>query len=89
MSEHEAKITADKYISTIDNALRQWIKKVVDEHAESIYSYITAEDVRLCIEMLNSSPEFVAENNRKNHSMSEALIQYLKFIEEREKRFKE
>ena len=49
LSEHVAKNTADSYISTIDNALRKWIKKEVDEHAESIYSYITAEDVRLCV----------------------------------------
>ncbi|MBO4821571.1 MAG: hypothetical protein J5548_08920 [Prevotella sp.] len=88
LSKHLAETTADSYISTIDNAVRQWIKKEVDEHAESIYSYITAEDVRLCIEMLNSSPEYVAENNRKHRSMSAALNQYLKFIEEWEKRFK-
>jgi hypothetical protein len=89
LSDHVAKSTADSYVSTIDNAVRQWIKKEVDEHAESIYSYITAEDVRLCIEMLNSSSEYVAENERKHHSMSAALNQYLKFIEEWEKRFKE
>ena len=82
-----AKNTADSYISTIDNAVRQWIKKEVDEHAESIYSYITAEDVRLCIKMLNSSPEYVAENARKHNSMSAALNHYLKFIEEWEKNF--
>ena len=89
LSDHVAKSTADSYLSTIDNAVRQWIKKAVDEHAESIYSYTTAEDVRLCIEMLNSSPEYVAENDHKHHSMSAALNQYLKFIEEWEKRFKE
>lgn len=88
LSDHVAKATADSYISTLDNAVRQWIKKEVDEHAESIYSYTTAEDVRLCIEMLNSSPEYVAENDRKHHSMSAALNQYLKFIEEWEERNK-
>lgn len=88
LSEHVAKSTADSYISTIENALRQWIKKVVDEHAESIYSYITAEDVRLCIEMLNSSPKYVAENARKNNTMSAALNKYLEFIVEWEKRHK-
>ena len=82
LSDHVAKSTADSYVSTIDKAVRQWIKKEVDEHAESIYSYTTADDVRLCIEMLNSSPEYVAENDRKHHSMSAALNQYLKFIEE-------
>jgi len=86
LSNHVAKTTADSYISTLNNAIRQWIKKEVDEHAESIYSYITAEDVRLCIEMLNSSPEYLAENAHRHNSMSAALNQYLKFIEEREKR---
>ena len=86
LSNHVAKTTADSYISTLDNAVRQWIKIEVDEHAESIYSYITAEDVRLCIEMLNSSPEYLAENAHRHNSMSAALNQYLKFIEEREKR---
>lgn len=86
LSDHVAKTTADSYISTLDNAVCQWIKKVVDEHAESIYSYITAEDVRLCIEILNSSPEYLAENAHRHNSMSAALNQYLRFIEEREKR---
>lgn len=86
LSDHVAKTTVDSYISTLDNAVRQWIKKVVDEHAESIYSYITAEDVRLCIEILNSSPEYLAENAHRHNSMSAALNQYLRFIEEREKR---
>ncbi len=88
LSEHVAKNTADSYISTIDNAVSKWIKKEVDEHAESIYSYITAEDVRLCIEMLNSSPEYVAENDRKHNTMSAALNKYLEFIVEWEKKLK-
>lgn len=88
LSEHVAKNTADSYISSIDNVVRKWIKKEVDEHAESIYSYITAEDVRLCIEMLNSSPEYVAENDRKHNTMSAALNKYLEFIVEWEKKLK-
>lgn len=88
LSKHVAKTTADSYISTLNNAVRQWIKKEVDEHAESVYSYITAEDVRLCIEILNSSPEYLAENAHRHNSMSAALNQYLKFIEEWESRFK-
>lgn len=88
LSKHVAKTTADSYISTLNNAVRQWIKKEVDEHAESVYSYITAEDVCLCIEILNSSPEYLAENAHRHNSMSAALNQYLKFIEEWESRFK-
>lgn len=81
--------TANSYTSTLDNAVRQWINKEVDEHADSVFSYTSSEDVQLCIDMLNASAEFVAENDRKHHSMSAALNQYLKFIEEWEKRIKE
>ena len=88
LSNHVADATADSYISTIDNAVHQWINKEVDEQAESVYSYTTAEDVRLCIDILNSSSDYVAENKRKHNSMSAALNQYLRFIEEWERRHK-
>ena len=39
--------------------------------------------------MLNASPDYVAENDRKHHSMSAALNQYLAFIEDWERRTKE
>ena len=81
--------TAHSYTSTLDNAVREWIKKEVDVNADSVFSYTTSEDVRLCIEMLNASADYVAENDRKHHSMSAALNQYLIFIENWEKRFKD
>ena len=39
--------------------------------------------------MLNASQAYAAENDRKHHSMSAALNQYLLFIEEWEKKIKE
>ena len=89
LSNKKAESTANSYTSTLDNAVREWIKKKVDEHADSVFSYTTSEDVRLCIEMLNASAEYMAENDRKHHSMSAALNQYLQFIEEWEKRTRE
>lgn len=85
LSRHVQESTARYYIRELDNTIRQWINKVVDEHAESVFSYTSSEDVRLCIDMLNASPEYVAENNRKHYSMSAALNQYLQYIEEWEK----
>jgi len=85
LSRQKSESTANSYTSTLDNAVRQWIKKEVDAHADSVFSYTSAEDVRLCIDMLNASPEYVAENDRKHHSMSAALNQYLLFIEDLEK----
>ena len=85
----KAESTANSYISTLDNAVRQWINQIVDASADSVFSYTTTEDVRLCIDMLNDSPEYVAENDRKHHSMSASLNQYLSFIQEWEKNIKD
>lgn len=89
LSKQKSEGTANSYTSTLDNAVRQWINKEVDANADSVFSYTSAEDVRLCIDMLNASSEYVAENDRKHHSMSAALNQYLLFIEDWERRTKE
>ena len=86
LSRQKSESTANSYTSTLDNAVRKWINKEVDAHADSVFSYTSSEDVRLCIDMLNASPDYVAENDRKHHSMSAALNQYLLFIEEWEKK---
>ena len=86
MARQKSESTANSYTSTLDNAVRQWVNKVVDAHADSVFSYTSAEDVRLCIDMLNASLDYVAENDRKHHSLSAALNQYLKFIEDWESR---
>lgn len=82
----KAEGTANSYTSTLDNAVRKWVNIEVDANADSVFSYTTTEDVRLCIEMLNASTAYIEENDRKHHAMSAALNQYLIFIEEREKR---
>ena len=89
LSRQKSEGTANSYTSTLDNAVRLWINKEVDAHADSVFSYTSAEDVSLCIDILNASPVYVAENDRKHHSMSAALNQYLLFIQEWEKRTKE
>ena len=84
----KAEGTAISYTSTLDNAVRKWVNQDVDDKADSVFSYTTTEDVKLCIDILKSSPAFIEENDRKHHSMSAALEQYLIFIEEREERLK-
>ena len=73
--------TANSYTSTLDNIVREWVNKEVDSQADSVFSYTTPEEVRICIEMLNATPAYVAENDRKHRSMSAALTQYLLFVE--------
>ena len=78
--------TAKNYTSSLDRPVREWINKEVDERADSIFSYTTYEDARLCVDLLKASPAFAAENTRMHNRMSAALNQYLRFIEERERR---
>ena len=83
LASKRTQSTANSYTATLDNAVREWVNKEVDKDADSVFSYTTVEDVRICIDMLNSSPEYVAEKDRKHHSMSAAINQYLLFIEEK------
>ena len=87
LHERKAEGTANSYVSTLDNAVRKWVNQEIDERADSVFGYTTIEDVKLCIDMLNASPDFVAENERKHHSMSAALNQYLLFVEDMEARY--
>jgi hypothetical protein len=87
LHERKAEGTAKSYVSTLDNAVRKWVNQEVNERADSVFGYTTIEDVKLCIDMLNASPDFVAENDRKHHSMSAALSQYLLFVEDMEARY--
>ena len=88
LHERKAEGTANSYVSTLDNVVRKWVNKEIDERADSVFGYTTVDDVRLCIDMLNASPEYVTENDRKHHSMSAALNQYLLFIEDLERKTK-
>ena len=45
-------------------------------------NYPLEPEVELCIGILNKVPEFVAENERRHHSLSAALRQYYSFVSE-------
>lgn len=52
--EEEERGYGKNYTSTLDNAVRMWFNKIVDVHADSIFSYTTSEDVRICIDLLSA-----------------------------------
>ncbi len=86
--KNKSEGTTNSYTSTLENAVRKWINKEVDSQADSVFSYTSSEDVRLCIDMLNASPGYSEDNARRHNSMSAALNQYLLFIKDWEKKFK-
>lgn len=84
MQQNVSERTANGYISVLDNPVRRFIQDKIETSADSIFSYTTAEDVKLVIDMLNSDNDFTKENETRHNSMTAALSQYLKFIISRE-----
>lgn len=81
MLKTKAQGTANSYISTLNSAVRTYINEHIDANADSIFSFTTTEDVGICIDMLNSTSEFVKDNEARHNFMSAALAQYKAFIE--------
>ena len=84
LAVRKSESTTNGYTSMLDSSIRKWIKQEVDAQADSIFSYTTAEDVQICIDLLKEIPGFRKENDRKHNGLTAALNQYLLFIKERE-----
>lgn len=82
-SEKSAK-TALNYLRYIDKPIRKYIAAVVDNTADSIYSYQTVEDVNKCILKLKSDNGFTSDNLRWHNALTAALTSYVRFLEMKE-----
>lgn len=81
MCKNVERQTANNYIYVLDNHVKPFILNEVDASAnDSIFSFVTVEEVELCIDILKSSTAFVNENARKHNSMTAAMGQYLKYV---------
>ena len=85
VEQEHAKRTAQWYLSVLDNLVRGYIAQLVDNKADSIFSYQTADEVKTCIELLKSSDEFMADNKRRKNVMTAALNKYYQFMLEEKK----
>ena len=72
--------SASNYMSVLDRRVSEYIRRLVDPNADSIFSYTTSEDVEKCIMILEASDEFNMANERSHGLMHAALQQYLSFI---------
>lgn len=79
VEQHNKPETAKYYTNILDTGVREWIKRVVDEGADSVFGYTDIADLKTCIDLLMEDRAFVEENDRKHHSYSAALTKYLKF----------
>ena len=71
--EEEERGYGKNYTSTLDNAVRMWFNKIVDVHADSLFSYTTSEDVRICIDLL-SALQWKLSNARKDVCSSASIF---------------
>lgn len=82
-SEKSAK-TALNYLRYIDKPIRKYIAAIVDNTADSIYSYQTVEDVNKCILKLKSDNGFTSDNLRWHNALTAALTSYVRFLKMKE-----
>ena len=84
MQKHQER-TAKWYTTVLNKQVRSYIAQLVDEHADSIFSFKTADEVQTCIDLLKESKDFMADNKRQKNVMTAALNKYLLFIQNEEK----
>lgn len=79
VEQHNDPKTAKSYTNILNTWVREWINRVVDENADSVFGYTNIADLKTCIDLLMEDKDFVEENDRKHHPYSAALKKYLKF----------
>ncbi len=84
VEQHNDPQTAKGYTCILNTWVREWINRVVDENADSVFGYTNVDDLKTCIALLMEDKAFVEENERKHHPYSAALKKYLKFRMEEE-----
>lgn len=72
------------YARVLDNQVKTYIKKLIDSETNGVYDYKTADEVRLCIELLKESDEFMTENKKMRNVMTATLNKYYQFMQEEE-----
>ena len=73
--------TARNYYSLIDGHIRQFIKELINPNADSIYSFTTVDEVKMCILKLKDNRPFLEDNAKWHNAFTAALRSYLHFIE--------
>ncbi len=73
--------TARYYSRLLDVQVREWISKLVDNNADSIFGYQTLEEVRMCIDLLKNDSEFMKINKQKHNAYTAALNKYYQFLQ--------
>lgn len=79
VEQHNDPRTAKNYTKILNTWVREWINRVVDKNADSVFGYTDIEDLKTCIDLLMEDKDFVEENDRKHHPYSAALKKYLNF----------
>lgn len=79
VEQHNNPQTAKSYTTILNTWVREWINRVVDKNADSVFGYTDIVDLKTCIDLLMEDKAFVEENNRKHHPYTAALKKYFKF----------
>jgi len=74
-----ASSTVRSYMSAMD-VIGDYIHNEVDNTVRSVYDITDQHLMELCLEMLQQSPDFTEENNRRHNQLSATIGKYIKFL---------
>lgn len=80
----ESRISHDSaigYIRHLNNGVRTFVHKLVDDKADSVFSFTTPDEVSLCIQLLEEDEEYNRTNDQQHHYFSAALKQWKMFVD--------
>ena len=69
------------YIRHLNNGVRTFINQLVDDKADSVFSFTTPDEVNLCIQLLEESEDYNRANDEQHHYFSAALKQWKLFVD--------
>lgn len=80
----EQRISHDSavgYLRHLNNGVRKYINLLVDDKADSIFSFTTLDEVNLCTQLLEENEEYIQANDEQHHYYSASIKQWQKFVE--------
>lgn len=80
----EQRISHDSavgYLRHLNNGVRKYINLLVDDKADSVFSFTSLDEVNLCIQLLEEDEEYNKANDEQHHYYSASIKQWQKFVE--------
>ena len=74
--------TARSYMAALENSVKDYINKYVDEEADSVFSFTTIDEMETCIGLLESNEDYMALDAQKLNRFNISMKKWMQFLKE-------